>query len=69
MKTRLIESLPGVLPDSLEIHGEEDEDEAEDQDESGVRMMFIENLILDNVNVSFGVDSQMIWWYNDVQTT
>ena len=56
MKTRLIESLPGVLPDSLEIHGEEDED----QDESGVRMMFIENLILDNVNVSFGVDSRMI---------
>ena len=42
MKTRLIESLPGVLPDSLEIHGEQDED----QDESGVRMMFIENLIL-----------------------
>ena len=56
MKTRLIESLPGVLPDSLEIHGED-----EDQDESGKGMMFIENLILDNVNVSFGVDSRMIW--------
>ena len=55
MKTRLIESLPGVLPDSLEIHGED-----EDQDESGKGMMFIENLILDNVNVSFGVDSRMI---------
>ena len=23
MKTRLIEHLPGVLPDSLEIHGED----------------------------------------------
>ena len=23
MKTRLIEPLPGVLPDSLEIHGED----------------------------------------------
>ena len=58
MKTRLIESLPGVLPDSLEIHGEEDEDE----DESGVRMMLLKIFFLDNVNVSFGVDSRMIWW-------
>ena len=39
MKTRLIESLPGVLPDSLEIHGEDQDGsgdgDAEDENDNG----------------------------------
>ena len=38
MKTRLIESLPGVLPDSLEIHGK-DQNQDEDGVVIGIRMM------------------------------